>query len=321
MNRRTFDMLLNVLRPAVIRENTRLRDCIAPEKVLALGLYRLAHGNSYKSIGPNFNVGRSTVLEAVQDVVEALFNLRNVYIKFPITEAETRVCIETFEDVSDLPNIVGAIDGSHIRIAAPPDSAVDYFSRYQQHDFIVQAIVDGKKRFLDFASGFPGSMYDARVLRNSTIFDLAENDQILTGPAVRIGANEIKPYLIGDSTYPLASWLQKPFPEATRDPEEIAFNKALSAARVAVECAFGMLKNRWRILGKRLDSRILFANKIAIACAVLRNFCLLNQDDWNDDDNDDSRDQGTTTTGTQNVSLSHARVMLINSPSQTTMML
>ena len=211
--------------------------------------------------------------------------------KFPITEAETRVCI-TFQDVSDLPNIVGAIDGSHIRIAAPPDSAVDYFSRYQQHDFIVQAIVDGKNRFLDFASGFPGSMHDARVLRNSTIFDFAENDQILTGPVVRIGANEIKPYLVGDSAYPLASWLQKPFPEATRDPEEIAFNRALSAARVAVECAFGMLKNRWRILRKRLDSRISFAKKTAIACAVLHNFCLLNQDGWNDDDNDDPGDQG-----------------------------
>ena len=141
-------------------------------------------------------------------------------------------------------------------------------------------------------SGFPGSMHDARVLRNSTIFDFAENNQILTGPVVRIGANKIKPYLVGDSAYPLASWLQKPLPEATRDPEEIAFDKALSAARVAVECAFGVLKNCWRILGKRLDSRILFANKIAIACAVLHNFCLLNQDDWNDDDNDDPRDQG-----------------------------
>ena len=73
----------------------------------------------------------------------------------------------------------------------PPDSAVDYFSRYQQLNFIVQAIVNGGKRFLDFASGFPGSMHDARVLRNSTIFDLAEHDQILTGPSVQIGGNDI----------------------------------------------------------------------------------------------------------------------------------
>ena len=273
MNRCTFDILLNILWPAVTRENTRLRGCIAPEKIVVLSLYHLAHGHS----GPVFNVGRSTVLEAVQDVVEALFNLRNDYIKFPFTEEETRRCTETFQNVSDLPNKVGAIDGSHIKISAPPDSAVDYFSRYQQHDFIVQAIVDGRKPFLDFASGFPGSMHDARVLRNSTIFDLAEHDQILTGPSVQIGGNDIKPYLVGDSAYPLASWLQKPFPEATRDPEEIAFNKALSGARVAVECAFGMLKNRWCILEKRLDSKISFANEIAVAWAVLHNFCLLNQ--------------------------------------------
>ena len=135
-------------------------------------------------------------------------------------------------------------------------------------------------------------MHDARVLRNSTIFDPAEHDQILTGPCVQIGGNDIKPYLVGDSAYPLASWLQKPFPEVTRDPEEVALKKALSSARVAEECTFGMLKNRWHILGKRPDRKISFASKIAVACAVLHNFCLLNQDEWNDDENDDPQDQG-----------------------------
>ena len=46
MDRCTFETLLNVLRPAVTRENTKLPDCIAPEKVLALCFYRLAHENS-----------------------------------------------------------------------------------------------------------------------------------------------------------------------------------------------------------------------------------------------------------------------------------
>ena len=82
---------------------------------------------------------------------------------------------------------------------------MDYFSRYQQHHFIVKAIVDGRKRFLDFASGSPGSIHDARVLQNSTIFDLAEHDQILTCPSVQIGGNDIKPNLVGDNAYPLTS--------------------------------------------------------------------------------------------------------------------
>ena len=45
MKRDTFDVLLNMLTPFLLRQNTSLRDCIPPEKVLALGLYRLAHGN------------------------------------------------------------------------------------------------------------------------------------------------------------------------------------------------------------------------------------------------------------------------------------
>ena len=50
---------------------------------------------------------------------------------------ETAAIIRTFEEYSDLTNIVGATEGTHIRIEAPKDSAVDIFSRYQQHDFVV----------------------------------------------------------------------------------------------------------------------------------------------------------------------------------------
>ena len=137
-------MLLNVIAPRITRLDTRFRNCVPPEKVLALGLFRLAHGNSYISIAPAINVGKSAVIEAVQDVVESVFDLRNEYIKFPETEQETAALIRTFEELSDLPNIAGAIDGTRIRIEAPKDSAVDYFSRYQQHDFVVQAVVDSR---------------------------------------------------------------------------------------------------------------------------------------------------------------------------------
>ena len=42
----------------------------------------MAHGNSYVTISPNFNIGKTTVIEAVQDVVDALYDLKNEYIKF-----------------------------------------------------------------------------------------------------------------------------------------------------------------------------------------------------------------------------------------------
>lgn len=41
-----------------------------------------------------------------------------------------------------------------------------------------------------------------------------------------------------------------------------------------------------------MDSKISFVNKIPVACAFLHNFCVFNQDDWNDGENDDPRNRG-----------------------------
>lgn len=292
VNRATFDVILNILDPKLDRQNSIFRDCLPPSKVLAIGLYWLAHGNSYISIAPSFCVGRSTVIEAVQDVVNALYDIRKDYIKFPKTPAKVQASIATFTDLSRLPNIVGAIGGSHVRIRAPAENAAVYFSRCQQYDFVIQAIVNGKRLFIDFACGFPGSMHDWRICRCSDVYRNAERRNILTEPVVStcIRGDEIGPYLVGDSAYTLSPWLIKPYPEGTRDPDKILFNKNLSSAQVQVECMFGILKGRWRILQKRLDSRIDFAIKCTVACAVLHNICIQNGDDW-DDECDDDNDQ------------------------------
>jgi len=106
---------------------------------------------------------------------------------------------------SALPNVVSAIDGTHVKIKTPVENGPNYFSRYQDHDIVVQGIVDGTMMFVDAQSGYPGSMHDAQVLQNSNIFTRAENCEILTGPTVTIGGNDIRPYLAGDSAYPLSN--------------------------------------------------------------------------------------------------------------------
>ena len=291
MGRESIDDLLRLLRGYVQRENTRFRNCLIPEKVLAIGLYWITDGGSYDNTALAMNIEKTTIHEAFQDVVDALYDIRNDFIKLSLTVDEMAASIATFQHLSMLPNLAGAIDGSHIKIRAPRESAVDYFSRYQEYDVVVQAEVNGKKLFIDVAAGFPGSLHDARVLQNSSIYHKAENGAILSaGPMHLIGTEEIQPYLVGDSAYPLSPWLQKPYPEGTRDPVEIRCNKELSSARVVVEGANGILKSRWRILDVIEERDIAFVSKIIIACAVLHSFCILAGDEWEDgnfnDDND-----------------------------------
>ena len=135
--------------------------------------------------------------------------------------------------------MAGAIDCTHVMIKAPTDIRVDYFSRLQRYDIMVLAVADGKKRFLDVAAGFPGSLHDARMLRNSRLYRRCKNQELLTGPTMNVLGRAIGPYLVADSAYFLAPWLQKIYPEGTLDPDEIAYNEELSSARVSVECAFG----------------------------------------------------------------------------------
>ena len=50
MDRNIFQALLGILGPWRTRQNTLFGDCILSENVLALGIFGLAHGNSYLSI-------------------------------------------------------------------------------------------------------------------------------------------------------------------------------------------------------------------------------------------------------------------------------
>ena len=63
---------------------------------------------------------------------------------------------------------VGAIDGCHIRIKAPAGPAPsDYVNRKLFCSIQLQAVCDSGDKFLDTFSGYPGSVHDTRVLKNS----------------------------------------------------------------------------------------------------------------------------------------------------------
>ena len=60
---------------------------------------------------------------------------------------------------------------------------------------------------------------------------------------------------IGDAAYPMRPWFYSPFKEKkNRLPREKAFWDFIqSSSRMAVKRAFGILKDRWCILLKRID--------------------------------------------------------------------
>ena len=101
--------------------------------------------------------------------------------------------------------------------------------------FIVQGIVGASGAYLSVSTGFPGSMHDARVLRLNNFWSLAEEKRILTIPCMDINGTQIRPLILGDSTYPSKSWLIRPFQDnGALTTTRRYFNKELSKARIVV---------------------------------------------------------------------------------------
>ena len=148
---------------------------------------------------------------SVEEFCHAPNRLSRRLIKLPVNHRDTTRAIALFQDECKIPQTVRPIDGTHIKIAAPKNT-FDYFDQQYRYSMIMQAVVGENLMFLDTAIGYPGSMHDARVLRNFELFRKVENGNILREPEVNINGNDIRPLLLGDGAYPLLPWLLKPYP-------------------------------------------------------------------------------------------------------------
>ena len=143
--------------------------------------------------------------------MEALICHKDNFIRFPDDPLDVTLAMRRSESLAGFPNVVGAIDGSHIAIKAPHVHHEDYFNRKQNYSINLQGVVDATGKFIDVSIGWPGSIHDARVLRLSTLYQRAENNLNLTEPVKRINGVTVRPLLISDSAYPLLPWLVSPY--------------------------------------------------------------------------------------------------------------
>jgi len=174
---------------------------------------------------------------------------------------------KSFEDVGGLPGVIGAVDGTYIRIPRPKKDQQSYFNRKKFHSVTLQAVCTADKKFTDCYVGWPSSVHDSRVLRNSAIHEHS--------------ASYFKPhfYMLGDPAYPVRPWLMVGYKENGKlTASHKKFNYAISKTRVVIELAFGVLKGRIRRL-KFLDIRDMKAlNETVLMCCIFHNIGISEDD-------------------------------------------
>ncbi|KAL4153210.1 hypothetical protein QTP88_001043 [Uroleucon formosanum] len=187
---------------------------------------------SFRNVADWFGITISSLFRVVRRLTHFISRMASTIITWPNEEEKQSY----FFQIKGFPNVIGAIDGSHIRIDKPSSDPDSYYNRKKYFSIHMQAVCDHRNKIRNIYIGFPGSVHDARVFRRSP---LATNLGILCQENV----------ILGDKAYSCLRNLITPFEDNGRlSRQQINFNKTLSSCRYVIEHCFGLLKQKFRQL-------------------------------------------------------------------------
>ncbi|XP_062553045.1 putative nuclease HARBI1 isoform X2 [Armigeres subalbatus] len=229
-------------------------------------------------VGEDIGVHQSTVCKTIWRVCQQIICKSNEWIRFPSTEAEFREAKRSWSRKGKIPNAVGAIDCTHIKIERPHRHPDEFINRKGLASFNVQATCDANDIITSIDCSWPGSVHDSRIWKNSDVYRI-------------MSENTSGALLLGDEGYAIAPWIMTPY----RNPDSAIrenYNKIFCRERVVIERVFGQVKRRFPFLQNTVRMATYRVPSMILACFVLHNVAKYLQDEDFDDveDNDEVND-------------------------------
>eukprot|EP00918_Siedleckia_nematoides_P023255 GHVU01050169.1.p1 GENE.GHVU01050169.1~~GHVU01050169.1.p1 ORF type:complete len:376 (+),score=23.23 GHVU01050169.1:2811-3938(+) len=231
---------------------------IPPHIMVLVTLSYFATNCFQANIAGEFRISQSTVSRCIGWVTDALVAVRDQLIRWPHAARERERVISGFFNIAGFPNVIAAVDGTHIRINRPVHDEVDYVCRKKYHSINVQAACDHEGIFTHVNAQWPGSTHDSFVMRATDMWQSFED-----------GA--IRGRVLGDSGYRCRPWLLTPYSDPQTEHQR-TFNTRHKKTRVHVEMAFGKAKRRFSILGSTVRVKHDRIPAVIVACFSLHNF-------------------------------------------------
>lgn len=126
----------------------------------------------------------------------------------------------------------------------------------------MQAVCDHRSKILDVFIGYPGSVHDSRVYRNSPLKNTLQE---------KCG----RYFILGDSGYPLENNLLTPYKDrGNLNRRQQNYNLKLAKNRYVIEHTFGILKQKFRQLYHIKIRHIRTIVHLIRAACVLHNIAL-----------------------------------------------
>jgi hypothetical protein len=228
----------------------------------------------------SFRISPSSISIILREVLRAISKrFGPIHLPRP-TESTWIKNEEMFRTKWNFPNALGAVDGKHVRINAPPQAGSQFYNYKGYHSIVLMAVAGPNYEFSAVDIGASGSQSDGGVFAKSGIGKALDN-KTLGFPKPKIVGKEMLPHvLLADDAFPLKDNIMKPYPGKFLEVSQRIYNYRLSRARMVVENSFGLLAARWRIFGTAILADMDLVKSIVETSCILHNF-LLSKNDFN----------------------------------------
>lgn len=236
----------------------------------------LVTGSSFRTLSFNFRVGVSTVSNIVGEIVTVIWTvLQPLHMPVPSKNQFLEIANDCF-CLWNFANCIGCLDSKHVRIKCPEKSGSMFYNYKHFFSMVLQGLVDAHYRFIVVDVGGCGKQNDGKTFESSDLFRLMQTNTLdIPHPACLPGTNVKAPYVfVGDDAYPLMANLLKPYVKNELSFDEEMFNKRLSRMRKSVECAFGILFAKWRLLSTIIETKIVTTEHIIKCICLLHNIII-----------------------------------------------
>lgn len=233
----------------------------------------LATGSSFKTLAFTFRMGDNTVGKIVKETVIAIWEeLHLEHMPVP-TRDDFKTIAEDFYKLWNFPNTVGTLDGKHVRIKCPKNSGSMFYNYKQFFSMVLQGVADAHYRFITVEVGGYGKQSDGGTFHASKLYEVLQEKKLdIPEPQPLPATNVRAPFVfLGDEAYPLLTFLLIPYRGTNLPIEKECYNKRLSRARKTIECAFGILFAKWRLLSKCIETDVDAIENIVKCMCVLHN--------------------------------------------------
>ncbi|CAM9515210.1 unnamed protein product, partial [Ectocarpus fasciculatus] len=231
---------------------------IIPLKIKVLACLRiLGRGNCADEIAELSSISESHAIATFKTfVVGFVAAYYDMYVYFP--EGEELKEVEAAYARMGLPLACGSMDVTHVRLGkCPVEKHVICSGKEKYPSLAFQAIVGPNRRVFHVSNAFYGSFNDITITHNDTV-----PQQILGGKLKHVKStlydkNNVPRvvqggYLLVDNGYYHHPWLINPISSSVRYEAKV-WSEWVESVRKDVECFFGVLKVRFRILQQQIQ--------------------------------------------------------------------